>query len=86
MAASIMMLPRCFGGPNQVVTLVWRHDPGPYSYKVYESTNGFPFAQWYLRTNVVDLTVQIAIQDGPHFYAVTCVDTNTGDESSFATK
>ena len=69
------------------VTLLWQHDPGPYSYNVYESTNLSTLPQgWILKTNVTGLSVHLLVAPGTHFFTVTCVDTNTGQESAFATK
>jgi hypothetical protein len=66
------------------VTLSWDHYPGPYSYNVYEITN--LMGQWTLKTNTPDLSIQLPIESEQHFFTVSCVDTNTGLESDFATQ
>jgi len=78
----------CLAVPQPpTVTIAWDHDPGPFSYNVYETTNlnSLPLC-WVLRTNVTDQAVQLPVEDQAHFFTVTCVNTNSGDESGFATK
>jgi hypothetical protein len=71
---------------GKAVILAWEHNPGPYSYNVYETTNPLgPPEAWMLKTNVLDLSVGLAIEPGEHFFTVSCVDTNTGIESPLAT-
>jgi hypothetical protein len=72
--------------PVRTVTISWHHAPGPYSYNVYES-NKLPRtpADWMLNTNVTALNVQIDAQANVRYYTVTCLDTNNGLESSYAT-
>jgi hypothetical protein len=76
--ASVVIVP-------QTLTLSWDHDPGPYSFNVYESTNLAVFSNpLVLRTNTTQQSVLIPVQTGTHYFTVTCVDTNTGEESSLA--
>jgi len=72
--------------PVRTVTIFWQHGPGPYSYNVYES-NKLPRtpADWVLMTNVTALNIQIDPQGNARYFTVTCVDTNSGLESSYAT-
>jgi hypothetical protein len=71
----------------EVVTLSWQHAPGPFSYNVYQSSSLLSLPQgWVLKTNVTQLSVQIAVEPGEHFFTVSCVDTNTGLESPIAIK
>jgi hypothetical protein len=75
------------GPVNRTVTLLWDHDPGPYSYNIYETTNLPQMPEtWVLKTNVLDLTARLQVEPGDHFFTVSCVDTNTGLESLFATR
>lgn len=90
--SALVLLCNCFvatclhAGPlNGMVTLVWEHNSGPYSYNIYETTKLPEMPEmWVLKTNVPDLTVRLQIEPGEHFFTVSCVDTNTGLESLFA--
>jgi len=72
--------------PVRSVLLHWAHDPGPFSYNVYEATNlSVTPVQWMLVTNTTTSTVQLPAKEGEHYFRVSCVDTNTGLESALAT-
>ena len=72
---------------NPKVSVLWDHDPGPYLYRVYSTTNLLqPISEWTVITNVTELSADFPFEAGGRFFAVTCVDTNTGLESDFAGK
>ena len=76
--ASVVIVP-------QTLTLSWDHDPGPYSFNVYECTNlAAMSSSLVLLTNTPQQSVLVPLHSGSHYFTVTCVDTNTGDESWFA--
>lgn len=81
---SLFETPLIAGPASRSVILMWEHEAGPYSYNVYESTNLID--AWGLKTNTPNLAVQLPVESGEHYFAVTCVDTNNGLESTFATK
>jgi len=71
-------------GSNGGVILLWDHQAGPFSYRVYEATNlDVAPVQWRAVTNTADLSVRFPAQAGEHYFRVSCVDTNTGLESLF---
>ena len=71
-----------YAGPVRGVILLWEHDPGPFSYNVYEATNlSVTPLQWVLLTNTTALSVQLQGREGEHYFRVSCVNTNTGLES-----
>jgi hypothetical protein len=72
-------------GPVRSVILIWEHEPGPFSYNVYEATNLLVTpVQWMHVTNTTALMVQLPARDGEHYFTVSCLDTNTDVESPLA--
>ncbi|HEV2210844.1 MAG TPA: hypothetical protein VG167_18885 [Verrucomicrobiae bacterium] len=83
----LLLIPLGASAAFSMVTLIWTHAPGPYSYNVYGTTNlTLPMRQWPLLTNVTDLEVTLPVSARAQFFTVTCLDTNTGLESGYATR
>src|SRR5215468_7498011 len=85
--SAIMAGTNLHAGSFTGVILSWQHEPGPFSYNVYEATNLLVTpVQWRLVTNTTALTVRLNVQADKHYFRVSCVDTNTGLESLLAAR